>query len=553
METTTGEDGRFRFEEVLKTPCEIRVGAEGYAPSGVDTYSGDVSVEVVLRRAASVEGLIVDGLGRPVAATLLRLSDPRLIPGDEYDFDDVDDSGTFRLERRNPGKLRLRAVTGDGREGEASVEVREGEEIRGLRIQVKPPWRSHVRVRALVAKGSLRSVEFVRDGEKLRAWWQGDVATLPFRDPPGASVPLCVREDEYPYKEMRMADRVLETAPLTDSAVIDVLLPELVPVRLETDPPIARPQPDFHHFTAMIAKRDGAWLLSPDCSYSVTMSPEGFLPVEVKGWRPPAGGGVLNVPLREASVLRGMVLDAEGAPVEGATCSLGPLDPLPTGPEATTGPDGRFAIATAPSGEQILVASRKCRPLAAARVRLEPGRETDAGALVAWRWRKIRGQVLDEARRPLGGAAVTFVAVLAGDGPPAMPYWSSDTYSHADGAYEIAAPEADGFLLAAKRGYGTTPVRPDRAEDIVLPRPAFVHVDATGAAGGDGVLWTCSVRWPEILPDAVWEPGGFLPHTLEVAPGRIEVSAELWDTKEPKGTHTVEAAQGATAQVTFER
>jgi hypothetical protein len=224
METTTGEDGRFRFEGVLETPCEIRVGAEGFAPSGVDTYSGDVSVEVVLRRAASVEGLVVDGDGRPVAAMLLRLSDPRLMPGNDYDFDEVDDSGRFRLEGRNPGRLDLRAVTEDGREGEAQVEVKEGDEIRGLRIEVLPPWRSHVRVRALVAKGSRRDIWFAKEGKDPRVEWQGEVATLLFREPPGTSVPLCVTENGHYGDDCRSSDRVLETAPLDSPAVIDVLL-----------------------------------------------------------------------------------------------------------------------------------------------------------------------------------------------------------------------------------------------------------------------------------------------------------------------------------------
>jgi hypothetical protein len=371
-----------------------------------------------------------------------------------------------------------------------------------------------------------------------------------------------VRENGYYGDDCRASDRVLKTAPLGEPAVVDVLLPEMVPVRVETDPPVPDVRAKFSHFGDEDRKKDGSWLLSPECTYTAEVSAEGFLPVEVEDWRPPAGGGVLRVPLRRAPVVRGTVLDADGAPVEGATLSLSPFDPATVAddfnldePDATTGPDGRFALATAGDGDQVLKAIRKYRVFAAARVRLEPGRETDAGTLVAPSWRRVRGRVVDETRRPVGGAVVLFVAVLASDRPPAPSWWSSDTYSHADGTYEITVPSGDGFVLVRKRGYGTTPVPPDRAEEIVLPRPAFVRADATGAAGWDGVLWTCTVRWPDLVPDAVWDVGDFLPCTMEVAPGRVEVAGQLYDDPGPRKrrARTTDVAQGETARIAFER
>ncbi len=468
-----------------------------------------------------------------------------MLPLGDYQFDEIDASGRFRYDGRRPARLELRAATEDGREGELAVDVSEGDEVRDLRIEVAPPWRSHLKLRALVGTGRPRDPRF-RSGE-ARVEWLGDVATLLFRDPPGTSVSVEGYENTRGGEDGRSAGHVLSTAPMTDLAVVDVLLPELVPVRLETDPPAAKARAEFSNgFISESAQGDGSCRLSPARSYSVKVSAKGFVPVEIVDWRPPPGGGPLKVQMRPAGAIRGVVIDSEGGPVAGALVHVGDAES-----SAKTGPDGSFVLHSVPEGEHVVIARLKYKRLCAVRVRTERGATSDVGTLVAEPRRTIQGRVMDEVGRPVGGVRVEFVSVLRSERYPESDSDSTGTYTHADGCYGFDVPGVEGFLLAVKKGYGTTPA-PLGRHDIVLPRPAFLQVDATRAAKEAGVSWTCCVRWPDIVPEAVWDVGMFLPHTVEVAPGRVEIIGEfdqyrLDDLKSPiagSRTRTIEVAQG---------
>jgi hypothetical protein len=254
------------------------------------------------------------------------------------------------------------------------------------------------------------------------------------------------------------------------------------------------------------------------------------------------------VPLEPEAVLEGVLVDAQGLPVEGAAVSAS------GDRSAKTGPDGRFALGCLPEGEHVVVARRDCREIAAAVARARAGSTTDLGTFVARPRRTIRGRVVDEARRPVGGACVTFACVLRSGRDGFLTGGTEPTYTHADGAYAFEVPGLDGFLLVEKAGQGTTPVPLDQAREIILARPAFVRVEATSA----DLRWTCSVRWPDLVPEAEWEVGYYLPHTVAVAPGRVTIIGN----GRPAGcdgpvlarrTRTIEVAPGETAEVTFDR
>jgi hypothetical protein len=259
------------------------------------------------------------------------------------------------------------------------------------------------------------------------------------------------------------------------------------------------------------------------------------------------------VELRSASTVHGVVVDTEGAPVAGAIVRAG------RAPASTKTDDlGRFTLENLPEGEHVILVERDHRKIAAARVRAAEGATADAGTLVARPGRTIRGRVVDEALRPVGGVEVRFVAVLRSERYPDSLGDSEWAYSRADGSFEMEAPGIDGFLLAEKKGYGTTPAALAGAGEIVLRRPALVRVDVTEK--GDGLLWTCSVRWPDLVPEAIWDVGNFLPHTVAIAPGRVEILAnyeeDRFDLEPGAGgalSRTIDVTEGETAEVTFDR
>jgi hypothetical protein len=198
--------------------------------------------------------------------------------------------------------------------------------------------------------------------------------------------------------------------------------------------------------------------------------------------------------------------------------------------------------------------------IAAARVHVSEGATADAGTIVARPSRRIRGSVIDHMRRPVGGAKVSFVSVLRGERYPDSMRDTVGTYTHANGSFEFEAPAVDGFLLAEKTGFGTIPSALENASEIVLPPPAFVRVDATAAAKANDLLWTCSVRWPDLVPEAIWRVGYFLPHTVSVAPGRVEVIGNFEEDRrdlEPGAagikSRTIDILEGQTTSVTFDR
>jgi len=511
--------------------CDLRVRAAGYAELRARVGSGDAALELTLRRAALAEGQVVDAEGRPVDAELYRAPEGdrvlRSLFCELLEEEDARPPGSFRCEALAPGVLWLIARTADDRAGALTVLLHEGEERRDLRLVVAPPWRSQLRLRPLAAAPP-RDVQFSCRAS-LHATWEGDVATLLFCAPPGTPVAMCVREGEVDLR--RSVDLSLATAPLGDPTVVEVELPDLVPIRLAAAPAGAAAEVAFSHAPQDDRAQDGAWLLSPACAYDVAVTARGFLPLRIEGWHPPARGGALAVRLREAAAVEGVLRDVDGAPVAAAEVSVAEAG-------ARTDALGRFRLDGLPGGAHRLVATVDWRGVAETDVWLQAGRTTDAGTLVTRPPRTLRGRVRDEAGRAVGGACVSFVsAVGAGE----------YTYTHANGSWAMEVSGLDGFLLLSKEGFGTTPAALAHAAGLVLPRPAWVEVTAPGAA------WTCVVRWPELVPGAAWETRMSLPCTLAVAPGRVEVLRQRWSelAPEPAGK-PVEARQGETVRVALD-
>ncbi|MHC5009508.1 MAG: carboxypeptidase regulatory-like domain-containing protein [Planctomycetota bacterium] len=74
---TTGSDGRYRVAGLEAGAYVIRFEVDGYAPASrdVDVGAGGATVDVALARGGTVEVLVLDGAGNPVAGARVRLRD----------------------------------------------------------------------------------------------------------------------------------------------------------------------------------------------------------------------------------------------------------------------------------------------------------------------------------------------------------------------------------------------------------------------------------------------------------------------------------------------
>lgn len=202
-------------------------------------------------------------------------------------------------------------------------------------------------------------------------------------------------------------------------------------------------------------------------------------------------------------LVRGVVLDAHGAPLAGVELAAEPASALREG--AVSGPDGRFAVRLAPGARQIV--SGDPRWVTVLAVSPQVSADTETALVVAPRI-AAAGRVRDEHGAPLADAEL---AVLLPDGWTARfqrvldhslrPEW--ERASAADGTFRFdALPGVEGLRLqAARDGYGPwdapLPARGDEALDVVLPRlepdgleglvvdPAGVPVEGALVSAGD--------------------------------------------------------------------
>jgi RNA polymerase sigma factor (sigma-70 family) len=150
---TAGADGAYRISPVAPGRTLLFAVAEGRHLPGypvppwqaiqsgnlppeisVDVpASGEVRKDLVLRPAGAVEGLVVDGAGRPVAGARVALAVPSShVPGAVVSGAD----GAFRFESLSPGDAIVLEATGTrgARGASEALRVAEGETVRGVRI-----------------------------------------------------------------------------------------------------------------------------------------------------------------------------------------------------------------------------------------------------------------------------------------------------------------------------------------------------------------------------------------------------------------------------------
>jgi len=136
---TTGPDGSFRIEGLLEGTFELnanpgmQLGYDSQELNGIPSPSD--GIPVVLRRLCAVEGRVVTkGSGKPVAQ--FRISD---VGSKEQEISDP--QGRFRLEGLRRGSISLRAEAKGIGVTQKRIELKEGETVRNVTLELHEPWR----------------------------------------------------------------------------------------------------------------------------------------------------------------------------------------------------------------------------------------------------------------------------------------------------------------------------------------------------------------------------------------------------------------------------
>lgn len=134
---TTGPDGSFRIEGLQEGTFELNanprteLGYDSQELEGIRSPSDDIPV--VLRRLCAVEGRVVRGSGEPVAQFVI--SD---VGSKEQEINDA--QGRFRFEGLQRGAVLLRAVSEGIGVAQECVELKEGETLRNVTLELHKPW-----------------------------------------------------------------------------------------------------------------------------------------------------------------------------------------------------------------------------------------------------------------------------------------------------------------------------------------------------------------------------------------------------------------------------
>jgi carboxypeptidase family protein len=140
-------EGKFVLDKLEPLPNTFTFRARGFLPETVgriELKSGEerTGLEVSLRRGAGVRGIVVEkGSRTPVAGAQVRDGAETLEPAMRFllrsrEEKQTGSDGAFDLEGLEPGTVQMQATRDSYAAGEASVEVRPGETVEGVVIEL---------------------------------------------------------------------------------------------------------------------------------------------------------------------------------------------------------------------------------------------------------------------------------------------------------------------------------------------------------------------------------------------------------------------------------
>ena len=243
-------------------------------------------------------------------------------------------------------------------------------------------------------------------------------------------------------------DLVLEPAGVVTGLVVDERSRPVEAFRVSTAAGDERTMRNLPRFEEMTVE-DGRFALSDVAAgvYTVTVSATDYAPTAVSGVKVEAGvsADVGTVKLRAGAIVRGSVVDDDGAGVPGARVSAsgpgrdwvagdGPLGT--TGTTQTTDMSGAFELRGVPAGLTVLSASHPEHAAAEpVTVDVDPAKQAADVRLVLSQGGRVAGSVRRRDGSPIAGAMVKVHP--ARRGPRSIMAWDGELLTGADGSFAV--------------------------------------------------------------------------------------------------------------------
>jgi hypothetical protein len=467
-EHVTGDDGRFLFRGLGSAVVELAVTPPGGETRNETGQPGDEGIRIVVG-TGRIEGLVVLPDGAPATGAGLRVVD-------WSDFTGHASDGNFVIKDVPSGEVTLRGFLHEQErwgdwpdyEGFLKVAVPDGGVAR-VRLVLERCPASFVTVVAVgpdgaALTGRLDAAARLADGSRCTRRADPDGPgrrLLNIAQPPGARVWVSCETQEQPclggalWAVTRATregpDTVVELkAPTEVTIVCREADGSEVPAGFEAavrsgDTGATPVGPGRYRLKVPVPTRP------PDTwQAALNVDANGYAPLRIVPWGPPAQGAEVEVRLRRAVPITGRILEPDGTPTSRAYVQLDEGVPSRRR-EHFQYPDreGRFVLDGAPDEVVVLVVSKGGVPGSVQRIEVPHAGALDLGDIVLEPPWIARGVVVDGDGAPVGGALLTVLC----------PGQDGKGVSRGDGTFVLEAPPWEGALIeVSKEGLAADPV-----------------------------------------------------------------------------------------------
>ncbi|HEU0032267.1 MAG TPA: carboxypeptidase regulatory-like domain-containing protein [Kofleriaceae bacterium] len=504
----TDDAGRFSLW-VPRGKLAIYASADGYAPAREDG-SAPGTIDLQLTPESSIAGVVVDAkTGEPRGDVHVTAEpvEPRSFAHDHADVTDA--SGHFRITRLLPGRYALVATATDGfGRSDGSVLAALAQQVDGVVVKLHAAYQIAARIDAgdtpcpgawFTIRRDASSDEV--DGTSHRV---GDLhvidGVVPGRYVVRVRCPGHVHAASAPELVIEHADRTDLRWTVEPGATI------AGHIRRRDGTPVTGAVVTSSARAPIAIDASGSRTATSDATggYALTGLPRGSYRLRVTstaGTAPPIDveltGPTLaqDVVLDEGGTIRGVVVDARGAPMPRleVTATRGSsLDPDP----AYTDDTGAFTIAGVASGDYVVTAARRStvlhRPGApegepGERVHVTSPQAASVRLVVEAETLAIRGSVRDAAGAPIADAWIT-IARETGTAA-ASTYWDLDArpvLARTNGTFELGGLAAGFYTVRAFRKGGGDAI----AEHVPAGGTTTLQLATAGSIAGTITLAT---------------------------------------------------------------